>query len=68
MAYAQKLSKPKTRVIADEYVYYKENRAVLKRGKDYILRNTWTGEEKIISKDEAIRFKQEWKSNKGEWF
>jgi hypothetical protein len=52
-----------TKEIAIERVYYKENRAVLKRGNKYILRNTWTGEEKFISKNEAMKFKKDWIAN-----
>ena len=41
------------KVIADEEVLYTLNRAILLRQNTYILRNTWTGEEKEITAEEA---------------
>ncbi len=33
-----------------EGVFYKVNRALIRRGENVILRNTWTGDEKIIGR------------------
>ena len=59
---AYKIPKTKTKEIAVEGVYYKVNRAILKRGNKFILRNTWTGEEEIISKKDANKLIKKWKS------
>ena len=55
---------PKRKAIANENIYYKENRAIIKVGNRYYLRNTWTGEEMEVSKSRAKGFKKEWKQNK----
>jgi hypothetical protein len=51
----------RTKTIAEEGIYYKMNRVILKRGNKFILRNTWTGKEEIISKKEANRLIKEWR-------
>lgn len=35
----------------NEGVYYKTNRAIIKRDNKLIVRNTWTGEEKALLDD-----------------
>ena len=58
------------KVLCDEEVYYKENRTILLRGDvlmnnwRYILRNTWTGEEKDITAEEAKVLMKKWKVGK----
>lgn len=51
----------KKEVFAEEGVYYKVNRAIIKKGNKFYLRNTWTGEETEIPRPVAMNIKLEWK-------
>lgn len=51
------------KVFAEQEVYYKVNHTILIKDGKFILRNTYTGQEEEISKDEAERLKEDWKED-----
>ena len=50
---------------ANEGVYYKLNRAIIKVGNKYLLRDTYTGEEHVIPKFLAVDLKRQWNDSNG---